>query len=48
MEELRQKMMVCITTLQKLNGRMQGFIELNEVLGPEYEVVLMEYFIAAA
>ena len=42
-EELRQAMMVCISTLQKLNGQMPGPEELYIALGAEYKTVLAEY-----
>lgn len=41
--ELRQKMMVCIRTLEKLNGRVPGIGELRQALGNEYAEVLAEF-----
>ena len=42
-DELRQTMMVCITTLEKLNGHEPSAEELSMALGMEYETVLAEY-----
>ena len=44
--ELRQKMVMCITTLEKLTGKMPTAEELFSALGKEYEAVLAEYFSA--
>ena len=41
--ELRQAMMTCIVTLEKLNGRTPCPDELYSALGTEYEAVLMEF-----
>ncbi len=41
--ELRQAMMTCIVTLEKLNGRTPAPAELVSALGEEYEAVLSEY-----
>ena len=42
-EELRQSMMVCIVTLQMMNGRQPEAEELYRALGTEYAAVLAEY-----
>jgi len=44
--ELKQKMVMCIATLEKLNGRIPTAEELFSALGKEYEAVLAEYFAA--
>ena len=41
--EMRQTMMTCITTLEKLNGRAPRPDELYSALGTEYEAVLNEF-----
>ena len=41
--EIRQTMMICITTLEKLNGRAPRPDELYSALGTEYEAVLNEF-----
>ena len=41
--ELRQTMMICIVTLEKLNGRIPTPDELYSALGTEYEGLLMEF-----
>ena len=46
-EELRQTMMVCIETLQMMNGQMPGPEELSQALGEEYKAVLAEYLMGA-
>lgn len=42
-EELRQSMMVCIATLQMMNGKQPEAEELYRALGAEYAAVLAEY-----
>ena len=46
MAELRQKMMVCVSTMERLNGRAPGVDELVDALGTEYTEVLAEYVAA--
>ena len=41
--ELRQTMMTCIVTLEKLNGRTPNPDELYIALGTEYKGLLMEF-----
>ena len=41
--ELKQKMMMCITTLEKLTGKIPTIEELFSALGNEYEEVLADY-----
>ena len=43
MAELRQKMMVCVSTMERLNGRAPAIGELRVALGSEYDEVLEEY-----
>ena len=42
--ELKQKMILCISTLSILNGRTPDKEELNAALGSEYAEVLADYF----
>ena len=42
--ELKQKMILCICTLQKLNGSDPTATELRSALGSEYEDVIAEYY----
>jgi hypothetical protein len=41
--EMKQKIALCVATLQRLNGAVPGFKELCNALGEEYTVPLMEY-----
>ena len=41
--ELRQRLHVCVSTLENLNGCMPSVKELYRALGKEYEEVLAEY-----
>ena len=41
--EMNQKMMLCISTLYKLNGRVPDAAELYRALGSEYAEVLADY-----
>ena len=43
-EDLKQIMMTCIATLEKLSGRKASLEELYRALGKEYSVILSEYF----
>ncbi len=42
-DERMQKVILCVTTLQKLNGAMPTVTELYGALGRDYEDVLAEY-----
>ena len=42
-QELRQKLMICVSTLMNLNGTMPGAPELYSALGTEYTEVLEEF-----
>ncbi len=42
-DELRQRLMMCVSTLYRLNGRKPGALELYTALGNEFEEVLKEY-----
>jgi len=42
-QELRQKLMICVSTLMNLNGSVPGAPELYSALGSEYKEVLEEY-----
>ena len=46
MAELRQKLMLCITTMERLDGRAPEVSELLDALGWEYAEVLAEYVAA--
>ena len=41
--ELKQKLMLCVSTLYRLNGRRPNALELYTALGNEFEEVLEEY-----
>ena len=41
MAELQQRMMVCVSTMERLNGRMPEVSELADALGTEYEEVVL-------
>ncbi len=43
-QELKQKLMICVSTFMNLNGCMPGAPELYSALGNEYAEVLEEYF----
>ena len=43
--EKKQTLMVCVSTLCKLNGCMPGSAELTIALGSDYEDVISEYFL---
>ena len=41
--EMKQKLMTCISTLQRLNGSLPSVKDLYHALGSEYDGILAEY-----